>query len=71
MYDATAAIPNVEGKESAEEYLPDVITGDLDSVRDDVMEYYEARGVAIVRVEDQNHHDLDVSVQFMKPFAID
>ena len=43
-------------------YLPDLITGDLDSLQPHVREYYEARGVPIVRVEDQNYHDLDKSL---------
>ena len=41
-------------------FLPDLITGDLDSLRLDVRRYYETRGVSIIRVEDQNFHDLDV-----------
>lgn len=41
-------------------FLPDLITGDLDSLRLDVRRYYETKGVSIIRVEDQNFHDLDV-----------
>ncbi len=40
-------------------YLPDIITGDLDSLKPHVREYYEAKGVKIIQVEDQNFHDLD------------
>jgi hypothetical protein len=43
------------------EFLPDMITGDLDSLQPHVKEYYERRGVPIVRIEDQDYHDLDVS----------
>lgn len=46
---------------SANKYIPDLITGDLDSLLPNVREYYEKRGVPIVRVEDQDYHDLDVS----------
>lgn len=42
-------------------YLPDLITGDLDSLFPNVREYYEKRGVPIIKVEDQDYHDLDVS----------
>ncbi|KAF8269552.1 thiamine pyrophosphokinase, partial [Lactarius quietus] len=31
----------------ADKYLPDLIKGDLDSLRDDVRQYYEARGVPV------------------------
>ncbi|KAL7520718.1 hypothetical protein ACHAWX_005427 [Stephanocyclus meneghinianus] len=40
-------------------HLPDLITGDLDSLLPHVQEYYEQRGVPIVRIEDQDYHDLD------------
>ena len=43
-----------------EHFLPDLITGDLDSLYPHVHEYYKSRGVDIVRVEDQDFHDLDV-----------
>jgi hypothetical protein len=44
------------------DFLPDLITGDLDSLRPDVRRYYESRGVPILRVEDQDYHDLDVRI---------
>ena len=44
------------------EYLPDLITGDLDSLFPHVREHYEKKTVPIVRVEDQDYHDLDVSI---------
>lgn len=43
-------------------YLPHLIKGDLDSLRDDVKEYYAARGVPIVHDHDQNSTDLMKSV---------
>lgn len=60
LYDVTVAKAEVGADESPDDFLPDLITGDLDSVRPGVRRYYEARGVSIVRVEDQNFHDLDV-----------
>ena len=39
-------------------YTPDLIKGDLDSLRDDVRAYYSARGVRIVRDPDQDSTDL-------------
>lgn len=42
--------------------IPDLITGDLDSIRPDVRSYYEKRGVPTICVEDQNYHDLDKSL---------
>ncbi len=56
LYDATTLI----GEDDA--LIPDLITGDLDSLRPDVRSYYEKRGVPIVCVEDQNYHDLDKSL---------
>ncbi|KIL64470.1 hypothetical protein M378DRAFT_178795 [Amanita muscaria Koide BX008] len=43
-------------------YLPHLIKGDLDSLRDDVAEYYGAKGVHIVHDRDQNSTDLMKSV---------
>jgi len=40
------------------DYLPDLLKGDLDSVREDVRRYYETRGVRVVRDDDQNSTDL-------------
>jgi thiamine pyrophosphokinase len=37
--------------------LPDMIHGDLDSLRDDVRDYYEARGVPVLRDRDQHSTD--------------
>ncbi|KAH9068341.1 thiamine pyrophosphokinase [Lactarius deliciosus] len=37
----------------ADEYLPDLLKGDLDSLRDDVKQFYEARGVPVVKDGDQ------------------
>ncbi|KZT73150.1 Thiamin pyrophosphokinase [Daedalea quercina L-15889] len=39
-------------------YLPNLIKGDLDSLRDDVREYYACRGVPVVHDPDQYSTDL-------------
>ena len=57
LYDATVNFGSEDGKNN---YLPNLITGDLDSLRRDVRQYYESKGVEIIRVEDQDYHDLDV-----------
>ncbi|KAI0279731.1 thiamine pyrophosphokinase [Russula aff. rugulosa BPL654] len=41
-----------------DDYLPDLLKGDLDSVREDVRRYYETRGVRVVQDDDQNSTDL-------------
>ncbi|TFK40306.1 thiamine pyrophosphokinase Thi80 [Crucibulum laeve] len=41
-----------------EQYLPDLIKGDLDSIRSDVRAYYELKGVRVVQDHDQNSTDL-------------
>ena len=60
LYDATVTVG--EELSTSNKYLPNIITGDLDSVRSDVLKYYEMKGVSIVRIEDQNFHDLDKSL---------
>ncbi|KAE9410601.1 thiamine pyrophosphokinase Thi80 [Gymnopus androsaceus JB14] len=42
----------------ASSYLPDLIKGDLDSLRADVHEYYAAKGVPVVKDQDQYSTDL-------------
>lgn len=64
LYHATVASHATSDSQltaSGRSYLPDLITGDLDSLLPHVQEYYEQRGVPIVRIEDQDYHDLDVS----------
>jgi len=43
-------------------YIPNAITGDLDSLTADNRRYYEQQGVPIVRVEDQDRNDLDKAI---------
>ncbi|KAI6140674.1 thiamine pyrophosphokinase [Pisolithus tinctorius] len=44
-------------------YVPNVIKGDLDSLRADVQDYYTSKGVPVVRDHDQNSTDLMKCVQ--------
>ncbi|KAJ3802798.1 thiamine pyrophosphokinase [Lentinula aff. detonsa] len=39
-------------------YLPDLVKGDLDSLRPDVREYYNSKGVPVVKDDDQDSTDL-------------
>ena len=55
------AVENAKRRHS--EWTPDLVTGDLDSIRSEVRQFYENKGVSIVPVEDQDFHDLDVSIQ--------
>lgn len=48
---------------TSEEYLPDVIRGDLDSLLPSVAEYYQSRGTRIERDPDQDTNDLDKALQ--------
>lgn len=43
--------------------LPDIICGDLDSIRKEVWLYYEKHSVEIEKIEDQNTTDLDKCLQ--------
>jgi len=50
----------------ADEYLPDLIKGDLDSLRGDVRQYYEARKVPVVQDGDQYSTDLEKCVRSLQ-----
>ncbi|XP_006459372.1 hypothetical protein AGABI2DRAFT_201549 [Agaricus bisporus var. bisporus H97] len=47
-------------------YLPDLIKGDLDSLREDVKHYYESQNIDIVRDTDQDSTDLMKCVQTLE-----
>ncbi|KAI0787935.1 thiamine pyrophosphokinase, partial [Fomes fomentarius] len=47
-----------DGRDLRHLYTPDLIKGDLDSLRDDVRTYYSSRGVRIVHDYDQDSTDL-------------
>ena len=47
-------------------YLPDLIKGDLDSLRPDVRAFYEAHGVPVVQQDDQDSTDLMKCIQALE-----
>ena len=49
--------------EQKSNYLPDFIVGDLDSIKDNVRDYYQSNGCSICRDSNQDINDLDKSVQ--------
>ncbi|KAF8501701.1 thiamine pyrophosphokinase [Russula emetica] len=55
---ATTTTTAPTATDRVDDYLPDLLKGDLDSVREDVRRYYETRGVRVVRDDDQNSTDL-------------
>jgi len=54
------------GGSGADQYLPDLVKGDLDSLRADVRQYYEARGVPVVQDGDQYATDLGKCVRSLQ-----
>lgn len=67
LYDKLNTGPD---KTALSKYLPDFITGDLDSLRDDVREYYKAHNVEILLNEDQDYNDYDKSLQLAQKLAM-
>ncbi|KAI6154861.1 thiamine pyrophosphokinase [Pisolithus tinctorius] len=47
-------------------YVPDLIKGDLDSLRTDVRDYYISKGVPVIQDQDQNSTDLMKCVQSIR-----
>jgi thiamine pyrophosphokinase len=61
LYDET----RLEGSADDEvALLPDIVIGDLDSIRDDVRSFYDSKNVEIVKVEDQDSTDLDKALAY-------
>ncbi|KAJ5908089.1 hypothetical protein N7495_000771 [Penicillium taxi] len=56
-----------EGKESSE--LPDIIIGDLDSIRPDVYRHYENLGVTLLRDPDQYSTDFTKCLKYLNTHA--
>lgn len=48
-----------EKVEVKQRFIPDLIHGDMDSIRPDVERFYEQQGSKITRDDDQDRHDLD------------
>ena len=49
-------------------YQPDLIKGDLDSLRPDVRAFYETLGVPVIRDRDQNSTDLGKCISTLPDF---
>ncbi|XP_048757999.1 thiamin pyrophosphokinase 1-like isoform X2 [Ostrea edulis] len=49
-------------KDEAAAYLPDLITGDFDSIQDSVKRFYQDKGVEIVETPDQNYTDFTKAI---------
>jgi len=58
LYDLFENSEIEDGATARSFFLPDLIKGDLDSLRDDVKDYYAAQGVTIILDEDQDSTDL-------------
>ncbi|TFK47390.1 thiamine pyrophosphokinase [Heliocybe sulcata] len=51
-------LSSTEGQDPKRFYLPDLIKGDLDSIRSDVRKYYESQNVTVIEDGDQYSTDL-------------
>lgn len=49
-----------------DQMLPDLIMGDLDSLRPDVESYYRERGVSIVSEDEQDSHDFEKCLRWLE-----
>ena len=56
----------LQNGEDPGKYLPDAICGDLDSIRDDVREYYILRGVDLRHYPSQDYNDLDKCLVYLE-----
>ncbi|KAI9012075.1 thiamine pyrophosphokinase, partial [Phycomyces nitens] len=61
VYDAFESLPK-----KRDQYLPDEIRGDLDSIRPEVRAFYESKGVVVTRIDDQYSTDFTKCVALMK-----
>ncbi|KAG7451121.1 thiamine pyrophosphokinase [Guyanagaster necrorhizus] len=57
----------VENKES---YLPDLVTGDFDSIRTEVRAYYTSKGISVIHSSDQDSTDLMKSMQALSSLQV-
>eukprot|EP00599_Poterioochromonas_sp_BG-1_P007078 CAMPEP_0173144330 /NCGR_PEP_ID=MMETSP1105-20130129/7165_1 /TAXON_ID=2985 /ORGANISM="Ochromonas sp., Strain BG-1" /LENGTH=255 /DNA_ID=CAMNT_0014057983 /DNA_START=36 /DNA_END=800 /DNA_ORIENTATION=+ len=49
-----------------DQFIPNFITGDLDSLQSHVRDYYSSLNVPIIQDPDQDSHDLDKSLKLLK-----
>jgi len=50
--------------------IPNYIIGDLDSIRDDVKNYYQAKGTTVVKEEEQDTNDLSKCLRYISSLNI-
>ncbi|KAJ9121988.1 hypothetical protein QFC24_004571 [Naganishia onofrii] len=58
--------PEEETRDVRESFLPDIIKGDLDSLRPDVQSYYASKGVRIIKDGDEYSTDLQKCIQHVE-----
>lgn len=46
-------------------YLPNIILGDFDSIKDDIKKYYEDKGVKFLHNKDQDTTDLEKAIFYV------
>ena len=66
---ALTLTPTLSGIYSAadqSDYVPDLIHGDLDSMRPEVGEFFSSRGALIRENADQDMHDLDKCLSYLQ-----
>jgi thiamine pyrophosphokinase len=70
LYDEIPAMmPHEDADAVRLKYMPHVIAGDLDSVRQDVKEFYIKLGVPVIDLShDQDSTDLDKAIKFLSDF---
>ncbi|GAB5373294.1 hypothetical protein AAMO2058_001738500, partial [Amorphochlora amoebiformis] len=59
LYEFTDAL----GEEAKQQYVPNVLCGDLDSLRPEVAEHYREKGTVILRICDEGTNDLEKCLQ--------
>ena len=73
LYDALSAerraalrAQPIPPSERCSNQLPDIITGDLDSIRPEVLEFYEQLGVPVMREPEQDSHDFEKCLRWLQ-----
>ena len=61
----------VEKGSGEAKFLPNLIKGDLDSLDPRVGEYYESKGVSILKDDNQNTNDLDKCMESLMDYCVD